>query len=81
MPSENGLLTTLGHRLGSEAPVYCVEGSIAVTGALVQWFHDQLGIIRGAEEVEPLAASVPGNGGAYIVPAFSGLFAPVPLGS
>ncbi|GAA3490667.1 glycerol kinase GlpK [Streptomyces cremeus] len=76
VPSRNGLLTTLGYRLGSEAPVYCLEGSIAVTGALVQWFRDQLGIIRGAEEIEPLAASVPDNGGAYIVPAFSGLYAP-----
>ncbi|MFJ4877393.1 glycerol kinase GlpK [Streptomyces sp. NPDC088745] len=76
VPSRNGLLTTLGYRLGSEAPVYCLEGSIAVTGALVQWFRDQLGIIRDAEEIEPLAASVPDNGGAYIVPAFSGLYAP-----
>ncbi|MEU9121472.1 glycerol kinase GlpK [Streptomyces sp. NPDC048506] len=74
--SKNGLLTTLGYRLGGEAPVYCLEGSIAITGALVQWFRDQLGIIASADEIEPLAASVPDNGGAYIVPAFSGLFAP-----
>ena len=76
VPSKNGLLTTMGYRLGSEAPVYCLEGSIAITGALVQWFRDQLGIIGDASEIEPLAASVEDNGGAYIVPAFSGLFAP-----
>ena len=76
VPSKNGLLTTMGYRLGGEAPVYCLEGSIAITGALVQWFRDQLGIIGDAAEIEPLAASVEDNGGAYIVPAFSGLFAP-----
>ncbi|MFI0983120.1 glycerol kinase GlpK [Streptomyces sp. NPDC021093] len=76
VPSKNGLLTTMGYKIGSDAPVYCLEGSIAITGALVQWFRDQLGIIRGADEIEPLAASVDDNGGAYIVPAFSGLYAP-----
>jgi glycerol kinase len=76
VPSKNGLLTTMGYKIGGEAPVYCLEGSIAITGALVQWFRDQLGIIRSAEEIEPLAASVDDNGGAYIVPAFSGLYAP-----
>ncbi|WAP54615.1 glycerol kinase GlpK [Streptomyces sp. S465] len=76
VPSTSGLLTTMGYRLGGERPVYCLEGSIAITGALVQWFRDQLGIIRSADEIEPLAASVADNGGAYIVPAFSGLFAP-----
>ncbi|MFG2308401.1 glycerol kinase GlpK [Streptomyces sp. NPDC048566] len=76
VPSKNGLLTTMGYKIGSEAPVYCLEGSIAITGALVQWFRDQLGIIRHADEIETLAASVEDNGGAYIVPAFSGLFAP-----
>ena len=76
VPSKNGLLTTMGYRLGGEAPVYCLEGSIAITGALVQWFRDSLGIITAADEIEALAASVPDNGGAYIVPAFSGLFAP-----
>ncbi|MFD8549522.1 glycerol kinase GlpK [Streptomyces sp. NPDC059649] len=76
VPSKSGLLTTMGYQLGGEDPVYCLEGSIAITGALVQWFRDQLGIISSAEEIEPLAASVPDNGGAYIVPAFSGLFAP-----
>ncbi|MFF0464144.1 glycerol kinase GlpK [Streptomyces mexicanus] len=76
VPSKSGLVTTMGYQIGDEAPVYCLEGSIAVTGALVQWFRDQLGIIRTADEIEPLAASVEDNGGAYIVPAFSGLFAP-----
>ncbi|WP_225821842.1 glycerol kinase GlpK [Streptomyces naphthomycinicus] len=76
VPSRNGLLTTVGYKIGSQAPVYCLEGSIATTGALVQWFRDQLGIIRTADEIETLAASVDDNGGAYIVPAFSGLFAP-----
>ncbi|MFJ4471125.1 glycerol kinase GlpK [Streptomyces sp. NPDC089424] len=76
VPSKNGLLTTMGYKIGSEAPVYCLEGSIAITGALVQWFRDQLGVIRTADEIETLAASVDDNGGAYIVPAFSGLFAP-----
>ncbi|MET9296323.1 glycerol kinase GlpK [Streptomyces sp. NPDC003077] len=76
VPSKSGLLTTLGYQLGGEAPVYCLEGSIAVTGSLVQWFRDQLGLIGSAAEIESLAASVEDNGGAYIVPAFSGLFAP-----
>ncbi|MGW1539555.1 glycerol kinase GlpK [Streptomyces sp. NPDC002309] len=76
VPSKNGLLTTVGYKIGGEAPVYCLEGSIAITGALVQWFRDQLGVIRTADEIETLAASVDDNGGAYIVPAFSGLFAP-----
>ncbi|MER5560677.1 glycerol kinase GlpK [Streptomyces sp. NPDC002506] len=74
--SKNGLITTVGYKIGEQAPVYCLEGSIAITGALVQWFRDQLGIIRHADEIEALAASVDDNGGAYIVPAFSGLFAP-----
>lgn len=76
VPSKNGLLTTMGYQLGGEAPIYCLEGSIAITGALVQWFRDQLGLIASADEIEALAASVPDNGGAYVVPAFSGLFAP-----
>jgi glycerol kinase len=74
--SKHGLLTTVGYRIDGEAPVYCLEGSIATTGALVQWFRDQLGVIRTADEIETLAASVDDNGGAYVVPAFSGLFAP-----
>ncbi|MGP3981831.1 glycerol kinase GlpK [Streptomyces sp. KR80] len=76
VPSKSGLLTTMGYQLGGEQPVYCLEGAIAITGALVQWFRDQLGIIQSAGEIEALAASVDDNGGAYIVPAFSGLFAP-----
>lgn len=74
--SEHGLLTTVCYRLGDQAPVYALEGSIAVTGALVQWFRDNLGIIAAAPEIEDLARTVDDNGGAYIVPAFSGLFAP-----
>jgi glycerol kinase len=74
--SKSGLLTTMGYQLSGEPPAYCLEGSIAITGALVQWFRDQLGIIREAAEIESLAASVEDNGGAYIVPAFSGLYAP-----
>ncbi|CAG6392606.1 glycerol kinase GlpK [Streptomyces cocklensis] len=76
VPSESGLLTTVAHQLGGERPVYALEGSIAITGALVEWLRDRLGVIRTIEEIEPLAASVPDNGGAYVVPAFSGLFAP-----
>jgi glycerol kinase len=74
--STNGLLTTLAYRLGTEAPRYALEGSIAVTGSLVQWLRDNLGIISQAQEIEALARSVPDNGGVYFVPAFSGLFAP-----
>ena len=74
--SKNGLITTVAYRLGDEAPRYALEGSIAVTGSLVQWLRDNLGIISTAPEVETLAASVPDNGGVYFVPAFSGLFAP-----
>ncbi|WP_449281626.1 glycerol kinase GlpK [Leucobacter sp.] len=74
--SRNGLLTTVGYRLGDGPAHYALEGSIAVTGSLIQWLRDQLGIIGSAAEVERLAASVPDNGGVYVVPAFSGLFAP-----
>ena len=74
--SENGLITTVAYRLGEEAPRYALEGSIAVTGSLVQWLRDNLGIIKDAPEVEELALTVEDNGGVYIVPAFSGLFAP-----
>jgi glycerol kinase len=76
VPSKSGLLTTVGYKLGEAAPVYCLEGSIAVTGSLVQWLRDNLRMIRAAPEVEELARSVEDNGGCYIVPAFSGLFAP-----
>lgn len=74
--SSNGLLTTVGYKLGDAPTNYALEGSIAVTGSLIQWLRDQLGIIRSAAEVEVLSASVPDNGGVYLVPAFSGLFAP-----
>ncbi|WP_404381227.1 glycerol kinase GlpK [Knoellia locipacati] len=74
--SENGLLTTVAYQFGSAAPVYALEGSIAVTGSAVQWLRDQLGIISGASEIEGLAAQVDDTGGVYFVPAFSGLFAP-----
>ncbi|TFC27893.1 glycerol kinase GlpK [Cryobacterium sp. TMT2-18-3] len=74
--SKNGLLTTLGYKLGDAAPHYALEGSIAVTGALVQWLRDNLGMISTSEEIETLAKTVDDNGGAYFVPAFSGLFAP-----
>ncbi|CAN5308361.1 glycerol kinase GlpK [soil metagenome] len=74
--SENGLLTTIGYKLGDEPTHYALEGSIAVTGSLVQWLRDNLGIINSAPEVETLAKTVEDNGGAYFVPAFSGLFAP-----
>jgi glycerol kinase len=70
------LLTTVGYRLGDEPAVYALEGSIAITGSLVQWFRDGLGIINTAPEIETLARTVDDNGGCYIVPAFSGLFAP-----
>jgi glycerol kinase len=76
IPSKNGLLTTLCYQLGDAKPVYALEGSIAVTGSLVQWVRDNLGMIKSAPEIEDLARSVEDNGGAYIVPAFSGLFAP-----
>ena len=74
--SENGLLTTVCYQLGEEKPVYALEGSIAVTGSLVQWIRDNLGLIDDAKDIETLALSVKDNGGAYFVPAFSGLFAP-----
>ncbi|MGJ8721728.1 MAG: glycerol kinase GlpK [Salinibacterium amurskyense] len=74
--SDNGLITTLAYQLGDDAPRYAIEGSIAVTGSLIQWLRDNLGIISRSEEVETLAASVDDNGGVYFVPAFSGLFAP-----
>jgi glycerol kinase len=74
--SENGLLTTVGYQLGETEVAYCLEGAIAFTGALVQWLRDNLGLVRTAAEVEDLARTVDSNGGAYVVPAFSGLFAP-----
>ena len=74
--SENGLLTTVCYKFGTEATKYALEGSVAVTGAAVQWLRDQLELIKSADEIEELAKSVPDNGGVYFVPAFSGLFAP-----
>ncbi|WP_105566507.1 glycerol kinase GlpK [Microbacterium halophytorum] len=74
--SEHGLITTVAYRLGEEPPVYALEGSIAVTGSLIQWLRDNLGMISSAPEVEELARSVDDNGDVHIVPAFSGLFAP-----
>jgi glycerol kinase len=74
--SKAGLLTTVAWRLGEARAVYALEGSVAVAGALVRWLRDNLGLIESSEAIEPLARSVPDNGGVYLVPAFSGLFAP-----
>jgi glycerol kinase len=74
--SKNGLLTTAGYRIGDQPTVFALEGAIAITGALVQWLRDNLKMIKAAPEVEELAMTVEDNGGAYFVPAFSGLFAP-----
>ena len=76
VPSQSGLLTTMGYVFDGQKPLYALEGSVAVTGSAVQWLRDQLEIIRTADEIEALAASVPDTGGIYFVPAFSGLFAP-----
>jgi glycerol kinase len=74
--SSHGLITTVGYRIGDQAPVFALEGSIAIAGSLVQWVRDGLGLIGTASEIETLAGTVGDNGGCYIVPAFSGLFAP-----
>jgi len=74
--SRHGLITTVAYRLGAQPAVYALEGSIAVTGALVQWVRDNLGLIAKSEEIEMLARTVADNGGVYCVPAFSGLYAP-----
>lgn len=74
--SRNGLLTTLGYKIGKQKAIYALEGSIAIAGALVQWLRDNLGMIEKSSDVEKLARSVEDNGGIYFVPAFSGLFAP-----
>ncbi|MBB1157645.1 MULTISPECIES: glycerol kinase GlpK [Amycolatopsis] len=74
--SENGLLTTVCYKIGSNDTVYALEGSVAVTGSLVQWLRDNLGLISSAAQIEEFARTVDDNGGAYFVPAFSGLFAP-----
>jgi glycerol kinase len=74
--SRSGLLTTVAYRIAGERTVYALEGSVAIAGALVQWFRDNLNLIAKSSDIEPLARSVADNGGVYIVPAFSGLFAP-----
>jgi glycerol kinase len=76
VPSKSGLLTTLGYKIGDQPAVYALEGSIAITGALVQWLRDNLGLIEKSPQIEDLAKTVDDNGGIYFVPAFSGLFAP-----
>ena len=76
VPSKNGLLTTVCYKIGDHKPIYALEGSIAVTGSLVQWLRDNLKMFASAPEVEELAKQVEDNGGVYVVPAFSGLFAP-----
>ena len=76
VPSKNGLLTTVCYKIGDQPAVYALEGSVAVSGSLVQWLRDNLKVISSAPEIEALAATVEDNGGAYFVPAFSGLFAP-----
>jgi len=76
VPSKSGLITGLGYKIGDQPAVYMLEGSIAITGALVQWLRDNLGLIGSSPEVEDLARTVDDNGGVYFVPAFSGLFAP-----
>lgn len=74
--SKSGLLTTIGYQFGNNPPIYALEGSIAIAGALVQWMRDNLGLIEKSSDIETLASSVADNGGIYFVPAFSGLFAP-----
>jgi glycerol kinase len=74
--SRHGLLTTLAYKIGDQPAMYALEGSIAITGALVQWVRDNLGLIAKSSDIEALALSVPDNGGVYFVPAFSGLYAP-----
>ena len=76
IPSQHGLLTTLAYKIGDQPAVYCLEGSIAITGALVQWLRDNLKMIEKSADIETLAETVEDTGGIYFVPAFSGLFAP-----
>jgi glycerol kinase len=76
MPSTSGLVTTVAYKFGNRHACYALEGSIAITGALVQWLRENLGIIKTNADVERLARSVPDNGDVYFVPAFSGLYAP-----
>ncbi len=74
--SKHGLLTTVAYKLGNQPPQYALEGSVAIGGALVQWLRDNLGLIKTSAEIEELARTVEDNGGVYMVPAFSGLYAP-----
>ena len=74
--SDNGLLTTVAYKIGDTDPVYALEGSVAMSGSLIQWLRDNLGMLTNASESEALATSVEASGGCYVVPAFSGLFAP-----
>ena len=74
--SRHGLLTTVAYRFGRQKPVYALEGSVAITGALVQWLRDNLGLIERSDDIQALAQTVRDNGGVYFVPAFSGLYAP-----
>ncbi|HXB67637.1 MAG TPA: glycerol kinase GlpK [Candidatus Acidoferrales bacterium] len=76
VPSKHGMLTTVGYRLGSQPAVYALEGSVAITGALVQWIRDNFGLIEKSADIETMARTVKDNGGIYFVPAFSGLYAP-----
>jgi len=76
VPSSNGLITTVACQVEGELPTYALEGSVAMAGATVQWLRDQMGLITDSADVEALARSVEDNGGVYLVPAFSGLFAP-----
>ena len=76
IPSKHGLITTVAYQVSGQEPAYALEGSIAMAGALVQWFRDNLGLIKTAPDIEALAETVEDNGGMFIVPAFSGLFAP-----
>lgn len=76
VPSTCGLITTIAYQLGDARPIYALEGSIAITGALVQWLRDNLGIIEKSSDIEKLARTVEDNGDVYFVPAFSGLYAP-----
>jgi len=76
VPSQSGLLTTLGYKIGNKPAVYCLEGSVAIAGALVQWMRDNLGLLENSSQIEALARTVDDNGGIYFVPAFSGLFTP-----
>jgi len=76
VPSQFGLLTTIAYKFGNAPARYALEGSVAITGALVQWLRDNLGLIAKSPDVETLAKTVKDNGGVYFVPAFSGLYAP-----